>query len=168
MHNSASVESMVEYWNSNKEPVVVNLPLQNVFLCNKCGTQFSTAGEASQCGSSPIAEWTRLSRGTSVKLYLARWHHQRFNRFNPEPIVYNVWCCFYSPPKFTHPRKVCELLKPHTLCITVADDHTGKELTFTYTDFLLWKEGDLEELEKANVLQEPIDTPWEEDYLTRF
>ena len=156
MIDTTSVEGLVEYWNSNKEPVVVTLPLQNVFLCNKCGTQFLTTAEARQCGSSPITEWTFLNRGTSVKLNLTLWNQQRFNRFSQQPIIYKVLSCFYSPPEFTHPHKVYELLKPHTLCIAVADAQTGKELTFTYTDFLLRKEGDLEELEKANVLQEGI------------
>lgn len=148
----------------------IELPFSDLFICEICGNSGSAEAIA-KCEAKTVWETPDVKIGDTVKIYRNKWQNKRYVGLSEKPEMWTVDNLFYAK----HPSLMDSFRIEsgrHQLCIRLRaqiDSQTKEQRpythnpkdrgvitiwkTMTYLEFILWREGDREKLEKAGLVK---------------
>lgn len=141
----------------------IELPFSDLFICEICGNSGS-AEAITKCEAKAVWEMPDVKIGDTVKIYKNKWENKRYIGLSEKPEIWTVSNLFYAEPR-RHTES-----EHHQLCIRLEAqidllthehrpyDSKDKGViatwkTMSYLEFILWREGDREKLEKAGLVK---------------
>jgi hypothetical protein len=153
------------------------LPFGKLFVCDICGATATEKSYLNKCSNTPMKEDPDVKLLDEVKIYRTPYNNsgekkliERNGLILESNTVYRLW---YSRPGerigygWAKRPDLNEQPDLHTLCIQLATSFDGLELrawkngdsamgleTMRYSDFILWRNGDVVALKKLGLIEE--------------
>lgn len=147
----------------------IELPFSDLFICEICGKNSDSAEVIAKCEAKAVWETPDVKIGDTVKIYRNKWQNKRYVGLSEKPAIWTVDNLFYAKhPSLMNSFRIES--EHHQLCIRLRariDPRTGEQYsynpkdggnitiwkTISYLEFILWREGDREKLEKAGLVE---------------